>query len=108
MSGVGVEVDTGNFEAEVLQSDVPVLVDFWAEWCAPCRMVAPVVEEIAKERADSMKLAKLNVNLSPSLAAEYAVAAIPTLILFKSGRPVDRLVGALPKDRIAAWLDAHL
>src|SRR3989339_1895829 len=97
-----------NFEAEVLKSDVPVLVDFWAEWCGPCRMVMPIVEGIAAEMAGKIKVCKVNVDECQSLAGEFNVMSIPTLIIFKGGRPVDQMVGALPKPKIVEKLKACL
>jgi thioredoxin 1 len=86
-------VTTADFDREVLESDVPVLVDFWAVWCGPCRMIAPTVDAVAEEYAGRAKVVKLNVDDSPDIAGRYGVQSIPTLILFKGGQPVDRLVG---------------
>ena len=94
------EISDTNFAAEVLQSSQPVLVDFWAPWCGPCRMIAPVVEQLAGENADTLKVAKINVDDSPSTAASYGVSSIPTLMLFKGGEVVDRFVGVQPKTRL--------
>ena len=94
------EISDTNFAAEVLQSSQPVLVDFWAPWCGPCRMIAPVVEQLAGENADTIKVAKVNVDDSPSTAASYGVSSIPTLMLFKGGEVVDRFVGVQPKTRL--------
>ncbi len=91
-----------NFKEEVLQSDLPVLVDFWAPWCGPCRMLAPVLEELDGELAGKVKVAKVNVDEEMDLAAQFQVASIPTLILFRDGQAVRRSVGAQPKERLAA------
>ena len=101
-------VTESTFEQEVLQSDKPVIVDFWAEWCGPCHAVAPVLDRIAEERADEVKLVKINIDEEQALAQRYGIASIPTMILFKDGRPVEKLVGAYPKDRIVEKLTPHL
>jgi thioredoxin 1 len=99
------EVTDSNFEAEVIQSDTPVLVDFWAEWCAPCRMVAPVLEELAVEFAGKVKIAKLNVDANRETAAKYDIMSIPTVILFRDGLAAKQVVGALPKESLVKELD---
>ena len=96
------------FEMEVLKSDQPVLVDFWATWCGPCKMVAPVLEEIAKEQGDKLRIAKLDVDANPITAGRFGVRSIPTMILFKNGRETQRLVGYMPKERLLQQLTPHL
>jgi thioredoxin 1 len=106
--GTAVKVTEANFDAEVLKSNVPVLVDFWAEWCGPCRMVLPIVEEIAAEMAGTAKVCKVNVDEAPDLASQFDVASIPTLLIFKNGKVVDQMVGALPKVRLVEKLKAQI
>ena len=103
-----VEFTDGNFEAEVLQSDQPVLVDFWAEWCGPCRMIGPVVEEMAGEYEGKAKIGKVNVDLNPQVSVKYGIRSIPALLIFKDGQVVDQIVGAVPKTHLSKQLDAQL
>jgi thioredoxin 1 len=102
------EVTDATFEQDVLQSDVPVLVDFWAIWCGPCRMIAPTVEALAGEYAGKIRVAKLNVDDSPNVPIQYGVRGIPTLILFKNGQEKERLIGVQPKDVIARIINENL
>src|SRR5690349_8858002 len=108
MEGTVTEVTDTNFQAEVIESDVPVLVDFWAPWCGPCRMVAPVVEEIAKERAGALKVVKMNTDENQETAMTYEILSIPTLILFNNGAVAKKVIGAYPKKRLEAELEPAL
>ena len=103
-----VAVTDATFEEEILKSDKPALVDFWADWCGPCRMIASSVEQIANEYGDSLKVAKVDVDENPAIPGRYGIVGIPTLMLFKNGEVVERIVGALPKDRILAQILPHL
>lgn len=103
-----VTVDDNTFQAEVLESQTPVLVDFWAAWCSPCRMIAPVVEQLADDYEGQMKVAKLDVDANQGTARQFGVMSIPTLLLFKEGKPVERLVGFQPKEQLQKTLSRHL
>ena len=107
MSNIGAVTDQ-EFQTKVLDSDTPVLVDFWAEWCVPCHMVSPVVEEIGHLKGEDLRVAKLNIDENPQATRQYGVMSIPSLILFKGGQEVARVVGAKPKDAILRDLDPHL
>ena len=96
------------FEEEVLKNDVPVLADFWAEWCGPCKTIAPVLEEIAQEYDGWLKVAKIDVDENPEAPVRFGIQGIPTMILFKDGEPVERLVGAMPKDQLLSHIRPHL
>ncbi len=101
-----VAVNNANFQAEVLESNQPVVVDFWAEWCGPCKMIGPSLEEISTELAGKVKIAKLNIDENPELAAKFGVRSIPTLAIFKGGEVVDIAVGAKPKTALSAWISS--
>jgi thioredoxin 1 len=103
-----IAVTDASFEQDVLASDVPVLVDFWAPWCGPCRMVAPVVDEIAEQYDGKIKVVKLNTDENPNVASQYGIRSIPTLMLFKGGQRVDVVVGAVPKTTLANTIEKHL
>jgi thioredoxin 1 len=103
-----IQLSDATFEAEVLKSEVPTLVDFWAPWCGPCRIVGPVVEELAKEYASRLKVAKLNVDDNPLTPGKYGIRGIPTLIVFKGGQVVDQVVGAVPKGNIESLIKKAL
>ena len=107
-NGKPIEVNDGNFEKEVLDSSTPVLVDFWAAWCGPCRMVAPELEKLAEEESDRLKIAKLNVDDNRGTAARYGISSIPTMVLFKDGKEQKRLIGARSKARILEEIIAFI
>lgn len=102
------QVTDSTFQQEVLDNDVPVLVDFWAPWCGPCRMVAPVVDEIALQYDGQLKVVKVNTDENPKIASEYGIRSIPTLMIFKGGEKVDMVVGAVPKTTLANTLEKYL
>ncbi|MEJ2211420.1 MAG: thioredoxin [Anaerolineae bacterium] len=103
-----IEVTDQTFEQVVLQAQMPTVVDFWAVWCGPCKMIAPALEQIADEYADQLQVAKLDVDHNNESAMKYGVMSIPTLILFKGGEPVERIVGFMPKEKLLAKLQPHL
>ena len=106
--GHPINVTDDTFEDEVIGSDVPVLVDFWAEWCGPCKIIAPIVEELAGEYDGKVKFAKLDVDTNPRVATKYGIRGIPTLLIFSGGSPVDQVVGAVPKSKLKGHLDKVL
>ncbi len=108
MSSSATPVTDESFEKDVLGSTVPVLVDFWAPWCGPCRMVAPVVDEIAEQYEGQIKVVKLNTDENPQVASQYGIRSIPTLMIFKGGQRVDMVVGAVPKTTLATTLEKYL
>ncbi len=101
-------VSDATFDSEVIQSDVPVLVDYWAEWCGPCKMIAPVLEDVAKSYAGRLTVAKLDIDANPAVTTKYGIRGIPTLILFKGGEARAQKVGALSKSQLTAFVDSHL
>ena len=107
MANVG-DVTDATFEAEVLKANIPVLVDFWAPWCGPCRAVAPVVEEIATEYIGKLKVLKLNTDENPKTAQSYRISGIPSLMVFKNGQPVEQVVGAVPKSTLSSAVEKHI
>ncbi len=108
MSQYTFEVTDANFQEEVLKSKTPVLIDFWAEWCGPCKMIAPVVDELAKKYEGKLRVGKLDVDSQPHVTDQYGVQGIPTLILFKNGQPVQQVVGFKTKDQLDSVISRHL
>jgi thioredoxin 1 len=103
-----IELTDATFETEVLKSDKPVLVDFWAEWCGPCRMIAPIVEELASEYNGTLKVGKVDVDANPNVSMQFGIRSIPTLLIFKNGRVVEQVVGAVPKRALNERVQKHL
>ncbi len=105
---MAIEFTDANFQQEVLESDIPVLVDFWAVWCGPCKMIAPFVEELSKEYEGKVKVGKVDVDNNPNISMTYGIRSIPTLLIFRDGKIADQIVGAVPKQAIAQKLDSQL
>lgn len=101
---MAIKITAANFEQEVLQSDVPVLVDFWASWCMPCKMLAPIIEELAEEANNAYKVGKVDVDQEPQIAAQFGIMNIPTVLVFKNGQVAEKSVGAVPKSKLQALL----
>ena len=108
MAGRVIELSEQNWEQEVVNSDKPVLVDFWAPWCGPCRIIAPIIEELAEEFGDKIKVGKLNTDENPNIAMRYGIRAIPTIILFKNGEVVDTRIGVQPKEALKQMILEHV
>lgn len=104
---MALEITDANFDTEVINSDKPVLIDFWAVWCGPCKLIAPVVEEVSKEYEGRFKVGKMDIDNNPNVAMKYGIRSIPTLLIFKDGKVVDQIVGAVPKNVITSKMDAH-
>ncbi|MBN8828836.1 MAG: thioredoxin [Sphingobacteriia bacterium] len=102
------QISDENFDQEVLESNQPVLVDFWAEWCGPCRQLTPIIDSIAEEMKEKIKVVKVNIDNSPESPQKYGVRGIPTLMIFKDGKLLDTKVGALPKSSLVEWLEKHI
>lgn len=102
------ETTDQTFEQDVINSDKPVLVDFWAEWCGPCKQIAPILDEISKEKASQIEVVKINIDKNPEIPTQHGIRGIPTLILFNKGKPVATKVGALPKSAISDWIDGEI
>jgi thioredoxin 1 len=102
------KVTDASFQADVISADTPVVVDFWAEWCGPCKMIGPVLEELSDDYAGKVAIAKVNIDENPDMAGKLGVRSIPTLVMFKGGEPVSMKVGALPKTQLKAWIDGTL
>ncbi len=105
---MALELTSDNFQTEVLESDKPVVVDFWAEWCGPCRMISPIIEEIGEELKEQIKVGKLNVDHHSAISSQYGIRNIPTILIFKGGEVVDKIVGALPKPMLVSKLQPYL
>lgn len=103
-----IHVTDKNFDSEVVKSNIPVLVDFWAQWCGPCRMISPIVDEIAEELKGQLKVVKANVDEAQDLAGRFHIMSIPTLLIFKDGKPVEQIVGAMSKDQLLEKINAQL
>jgi thioredoxin 1 len=106
--GEVIHLTDANFDKEVEESPLPTLTDFWAAWCGPCKMIAPIIEQLAQEYDGKMKVTKLDVDQNPTVATRFGVMSIPTLILFKGGQPVERIVGYMPKEKLVERLKPHL